>query len=150
MSLVVQDADLEYDPEGLSRTARADFLRATPTSSSARASSGGQPHRVLYFWHMVGNKFLTLLSNMFTNLNLTDLETGYKAFRADLVQESSICARIGFRIRAGNHGKAGQGPLPHLRSGHLLQRANLWRRQKGRLEGRRSRHLRHLRYNLFP
>ena len=47
---------------------------------------GGRPHRVLFFWHMVGNRFLTLLSNMFTNLNLTDMETGYKAFRAPLIK----------------------------------------------------------------
>ncbi len=51
---------------------------------------GGRPHRVVYFWHMVGNKFLTLLSNMFTNLNLTDMETCYKAFRAPVIQAIRI------------------------------------------------------------
>jgi hypothetical protein len=58
---------------------------------------GGRPHRVLYFWHMVGNRFLTLLSNMFTNLNLTDLETCYKAFRAPLVKSLNLREnRFGF------------------------------------------------------
>nr|NIM48385.1 glycosyltransferase family 2 protein [Gemmatimonadales bacterium] len=52
--------------------------------------SGGEPHRVLYFWHMVGNKFLTLLSNAFTNLNLTDMETCYKVFRADVLKTIRI------------------------------------------------------------
>src|SRR5260370_29280953 len=51
---------------------------------------GGRPHRVLFFWHMVGNKFLTLLSNMFTNMNLTDVETGYKAFKAPLIKSIQI------------------------------------------------------------
>jgi hypothetical protein len=51
---------------------------------------GGRPHRVLVFWHMVGNKFLTLLSNMFTNLNLTDMQTGYKAFKAPLIKSIQI------------------------------------------------------------
>ena len=51
---------------------------------------GGRPHRVLYFWHMLGNKFLTLLSNMFTNLNLTDVETCYKAFRASLLKNLDL------------------------------------------------------------
>jgi len=51
---------------------------------------GGRPHRVLFFWHMVGNKLLTLLSNMFTNLNLTDMQTGYKAFKAPLIKSIQI------------------------------------------------------------
>jgi len=51
---------------------------------------GGRPHRVLFFWHMVGNKFLTLLSNMLTNINLTDVETGYKAFKAPLIKSIRI------------------------------------------------------------
>jgi hypothetical protein len=51
---------------------------------------GGRPHRVLFFWHMAGNRFLTLLSNMFTNLNLTDIEAGYKAFRAPLIKSIQI------------------------------------------------------------
>ena len=58
---------------------------------------GGQPHRVMYFWHRVGNGVLTLMSNMFTNLNLTDMETGYKVFRRDIIQKISIEeTRFGF------------------------------------------------------
>ena len=63
---------------------------ATPTSSTARASSAAAPRRVLYFWHSVGNRFLTLASNMFTNLNLTDMETCYKVFRREVLQSMTI------------------------------------------------------------
>ena len=83
--ILVQDADLEYSPE--------DYPALLEPLISGQADAvigsrfmGGRPHRVLFFWHMVGNKFLTLLSNMFTNLNLTDVETGYKAFRAPLIK----------------------------------------------------------------
>ena len=79
--VIIQDADLEYDPERVSRAARSPSWKARPTSSSARGSSA-TTHRVLYFWHSVANKVLTLLSNMFTNLNLTDMETCYKALPA--------------------------------------------------------------------
>jgi hypothetical protein len=51
---------------------------------------GGNPHRILFFWHSIGNKFLTFLSNMFTNLNLTDMETGYKVFRSDIIQRIAL------------------------------------------------------------
>jgi len=84
--ILVQDADLEYDPN--------DYVSLLDPIFSGQADAvygsrfmGGRPHRVLYFWHMIGNKFLTLLSNMFTNLNLTDVETGYKAFRTELLQK---------------------------------------------------------------
>src|SRR6266496_5154107 len=87
--IVVQDADLEYSP--------ADYPVLLEPLMSGRADAvlgsrfmGGRPHRVLFFWHMVGNKFLTLLSNMFTNLNLTDVETGYKAFKAPLIKSIQI------------------------------------------------------------
>jgi glycosyltransferase involved in cell wall biosynthesis len=86
--ILMQDADLEYNPK--------DYpLLLEPLSDKADAVfgsrfMGGRPHRVLFFWHMVANKFLTLLSNMFTNLNLTDVETGYKAFKASLIKAMQI------------------------------------------------------------
>jgi len=94
--ILVQDADLEYNP--------SDYPALIEPILSGQADAvfgsrfmGGRPHRVLYFWHMVGNRFLTLLSNMFTNLNLTDLETCYKAFRAPLLKSLDLREkRFGF------------------------------------------------------
>ena len=86
--VVVQDADLEYDPADL------PALLAPIRSGKADAVFGsrfqGGPHRVLYFWHYVGNRTLTLLSNMFTNLNLTDMETGFKVFRREVIQSIKL------------------------------------------------------------
>jgi glycosyltransferase involved in cell wall biosynthesis len=94
--VLVQDADLEYNP--------ADYPTLLEPILSGKADAvfgsrfmSGRPHRVLYFWHMVGNRFLTLLSNMFTNLNLTDLETCYKAFRAEVIKSLDLREnRFGF------------------------------------------------------
>ncbi len=82
--LLIQDADLEYDPEDIPRLLEP-ILEGKADVVYGSRFAGGQSHRVLYFWHSVGNRFLTLLSNMFTNLNLTDMETGYKVFDRRLV-----------------------------------------------------------------
>jgi glycosyltransferase involved in cell wall biosynthesis len=94
--IVVQDADLEYSPCDYPVMLEPIFSGKADAVFGSRFM-GGREHRVLYFWHMVGNKFLTLLSNMFTNLNLTDLETCYKAFRAPLVKSLNLREnRFGF------------------------------------------------------
>jgi len=94
--VVVQDADLEYNPRDYARLIqpiREGFADAVYGSRFM----GSGPHRVLYFWHYVGNRALTLLSNMFTNLNLSDMETGYKVFRRELIQGITIREnRFGF------------------------------------------------------
>ena len=87
--VIIQDADLEYDPKEYPKLmapvieGRADVVYGT-------RFSGEGPHRVHLFWHYVGNRFLTILSNMFTNLNLTDMETCYKLFKAELIKEIKI------------------------------------------------------------
>ena len=88
----------------------------------------GGPHRVLYFWHYVGNRVLTLLSNMFTNLNLTDLETCYKLVRADLIKRLPLSSnQFGFEV--GDYGAPRAGPRAHLGDPDLLQRSHLRRRK---------------------
>lgn len=94
--ILVQDADLEYSPD--------DYPALLEPLMSDKADAvlgsrfmGGRPHRVLFFWHMVANKFLTLLSNMFTNLNLTDMQTGYKVFKAPLIK-SILIEENGFGV----------------------------------------------------
>lgn len=87
--VVIQDADLEYDPKEYPDLMEPILAGKADVVYGSRFAGGG-PHRVLYFWHMVGNRFLTLLSNMFTNLNLTDMETGYKMFRREVIQSIEI------------------------------------------------------------
>ena len=95
--VVIQDADLEYDP--LDLPALLGPIAAGKADAVFGSRFQGGPHRVLYFWHAVGNNFLTLLSNMFTNLNLTDMETCYKVIRADLLKRLPLKSnRFGFEV----------------------------------------------------
>jgi len=87
--VVIQDADLEYDPNEYPRLVEP-ILRDKADVVFGSRFLGGDAHRVLYFWHRIGNGFLTLLSNMFTNLNLTDMETCYKVFRREIIQKIAI------------------------------------------------------------
>lgn len=93
--VVIQDADLEYDPVEYSVLIQPILEKKAEVVYGSRFLGG--PHRVLFFWHYIGNKFLTLLSNMLTDLNLSDMETCYKVFRADLLKKIQLREnRFGF------------------------------------------------------
>lgn len=94
--VIVQDADLEYDPQEYPILIDPILKKKADVVFGSRFQ-GGRPHRVVYYWHMVGNKFLTTFSNMLTNINLTDMETCYKAFRREIIQSIKIQEnRFGF------------------------------------------------------
>lgn len=147
--VLVQDADLEYDP--------GDYAQLLSPIENGEADVvfgsrflGGRPHRVVYFWHMVGNRMLTLLSNIFTNINLSDMETGYKVFRRDMLQnlrieeerfgfEPEITAKLArrrcrfYEVGISYHGRTyEEGKKINWRDGirafYAILKYNLWRR----------------------
>jgi glycosyltransferase involved in cell wall biosynthesis len=145
--VVIQDADLEYDPFDL------PVLLAPIADGKADAVYGsrfqGGPHRVLYFWHYVGNRFLTLLSNMFTNLNLTDMETCYKVIRTDVLKRLPLSAnRFGFEVEvtarlAQAEARIWELPISYSGRTYAEGKKITWRDGAAALF-----HI--LRYNLFP
>ncbi len=94
--IVIQDADLEYDPREYTELLRP-VLEGNADVVYGSRFSGGRPRRIMFFWHSAGNRFLTMLSNLFTNLNLSDMETCYKLFRAEILKNLELREkRFGF------------------------------------------------------
>jgi glycosyltransferase involved in cell wall biosynthesis len=146
--VVVQDADLEYDPADYPRLLAPLLERGADVVYGSRFA-GGEAHRVLFFWHMVANRLITLLSNAFTNLNLSDIETGYKLFRREVIQairlrekrfgfEPEVTAKLAragcvfYEVGIHYHGRSyaeGKkiGLKDALRAGYVILRYGLFR-----------------------
>ncbi len=139
--VLVQDADLEYHPRDYPVLLQPLLEEDADVVYGSRFLGG--PHRVLFFWHYQGNRFLTLLSNMFTDLNLSDMETGYKVFRKEVLDKLNT-ALESIRHRARDDRQSRQAAGTDLRGPHLLCWSNLRRGQEDRMEGRPGRGLGHL------
>ena len=145
--IVIQDADLEYDPADLPGLLKPILDGKADAVFGSRFQGG--PHRVLYFWHYVGNRVLTLLSNMFTNLNLTDMETCYKLVRTDVMTRLPLTAnRFGFEVEiTARLAQAGariwEQPISYSGRTYAEGKKITWRDGVAALF-----HI--LRYNLFP
>jgi glycosyltransferase involved in cell wall biosynthesis len=149
--VLVQDADLEYDPRDYDQLL-SPIVNGEADVVFGSRFMGGRPHRVVYFWHMVANRLLTLLSNIFTNINLSDMETGYKVFRRDIIEglrieekrfgfEPEITAKLAqrccrfYEVGISYYGRTyAEGKKIGWRDGiralYVILKYNIWKRER--------------------